>query len=120
METPSFPVASASCFAGLLHLSSGDSLILGFVAAGAVAAYLRFYAHPAGPGPTGSSGLSSAGATAEARVTTSRPLPPPTELLTPSRLASLVQLLKYHPTSSGSPALEALEGAPARYGGRWE
>ncbi|GIM09257.1 hypothetical protein Vretimale_13139, partial [Volvox reticuliferus] len=100
---------------GLLQLSSGDSLTLGFVAAGAVAAYLRFYAQPAGPGPA-ALGATAAGAVSDARVANSRPLPPPPELLSPSRLASLVQLLKYHPTSSGSPALEAMEGAPARTG----
>ncbi|GLI63648.1 hypothetical protein VaNZ11_006646 [Volvox africanus] len=100
---------------GLLHLSSGDSLTLGFVAAGAVAAYLRFYAQPSGPGPA-ALGTTAAGAVADVRVASSRPLPPPPELLSPSRLASLVQLLKYHPTSSGSPALEVMEGAPARTG----
>ncbi|GLC39018.1 hypothetical protein PLESTM_000827500 [Pleodorina starrii] len=97
---------------GMLHLSSGDGLALGFVAAGAVAAYLRFYAQPAGPGPAAAGG----GGTVDPRIGNSRPLPPPPELLSPARLASLVQLLKYHPTSSGSPALESLEGAPARSG----
>ncbi|KAG2431488.1 hypothetical protein HXX76_009502 [Chlamydomonas incerta] len=95
--------------AGLLTLSSGDHLALGYVAAAAAAAYLRFYAQPAGPGPSAAAAAATAPASA-------RPLPPPPELLSPGRLAGLVRLLRYVPATSGPPALEALEGAPARTG----
>ncbi|KAG2425226.1 hypothetical protein HYH02_015053 [Chlamydomonas schloesseri] len=97
--------------AGLLTLSSGDHLALGYVAAGTAAAYLRFYAQPAGPGPAAAAAAMAAGAPASAR-----PLPPPPELLSPGRLAGLVRLLRYVPATSGPPALEALEGAPGRTG----
>ncbi|GFR42822.1 hypothetical protein Agub_g3779, partial [Astrephomene gubernaculifera] len=110
--------------AGMLQLASGEGLTLGYVAAGAAAAYLRFYAHPAGPAPSSSSSSSNPGAMgggassrgAAASSSSASPHPPPSELLSPARLASLVRLLKYHPATSGSPALEALEGAPARTG----
>ncbi len=104
-------VSACLCTAGLLQLSSGDNLTLGFVAAGAAAAYLRFYAQPAGPGP---SAAAAAGGGATLGPASSRPLPPPAELLSSARLAALVRLLKYHPPASGSPALEAIEGSPAR------
>ncbi|KAG2493565.1 hypothetical protein HYH03_008379, partial [Edaphochlamys debaryana] len=103
--------------AGMLTLASGDNLALGYVAAGAAAAYLRFYAQPAGPGPAAAAAAAAAGGGGgSSGLGSSRPLPPPPELLSPSRLASLVRLMKYHPAPSGAPALEGLEGAPARTG----
>ena len=80
------------------------------MAAGTAAAYLRFYAQPAGPGPA----AAAAAVMAAAAPASARPLPPPPELLSPGRLAGLVRLLRYVPATSGPPALEALEGAPAR------
>lgn len=94
---------------------AGDQIGLGFAAAGAVAAYLRFYAQPGGPclsssllalHPT-STGVANGG-NAQARA-----VPPPPELLSSSRLASLQRMLKYH--SAGTiAAMENVEGAQCR------
>ncbi|GLC77209.1 serine/threonine protein kinase [Pleodorina starrii] len=92
---------------GLMKLSIGGDLMLGYVVAGTIAAFLRFYTRPDGP------------------ASSSRP--PPPELLRPARLTSLAQLLSYHPDQSSllwtlptvsysSSALAVVEGTPIRTG----
>ncbi|GAX79537.1 hypothetical protein CEUSTIGMA_g6978.t1 [Chlamydomonas eustigma] len=90
--------------AGLLSVG-GEDPRMPLAAAGAMASYLRSYmCPPAIQSPSGGSHPM-------------RPIPPPAELLTPARLASVAKLLRNPGSAAGSgPALELVDGMPCRTG----
>ncbi|MEW5307613.1 MAG: hypothetical protein WDW36_009992 [Sanguina aurantia] len=102
--------------AGLMQLS-GDQIGLGFAAAGAVAAYLRFYAQPGGPclSPSLLALHPPSAAGAHTGNVQARAVPPPPELLSSARLAALQRMLKYHSAGTVA-AMEHVEGAQCRSG----
>lgn len=103
---PALPSAVPPVFhlVGMLQLSGGSDIVLGYAAAGAIAAYLRLYISPQGPQQSSSGAGSSA----------ARSVPPPADLLSTPKLAAVQRMLKYHP-GGDAPALEKVDGVPTRW-----